>query len=279
MQRSDTVIRSDLPPRGRRPGWLVGGIAAGIIIVAGYFIGLNNGSFPPIIAALASATPTYTPSDTPTITATFTPSETATATETPTATYTPSDTPTSTPTDTPTNTPTNTPTSTATETPTATYTPSDTPTVTPTPTITNTPLPPTPDITQTVLYATQVLEFQTATIAACDFDYEIVEQVPPDADFFAANRQYTREITLLNTGNCAWERNTSLVWVAGEDFNAERIFIRERVNPSDEVVLVFAGQTPATGGMRSGTWELRTPGQILIGRPMEINVSVFEQGG
>src|SRR5690606_2654054 len=190
-------------------------------------------------------------------------------------------TPTATATDTPTetHTPTATDTATATPTPTATYTPSDTPTVTPTPTVTNTPLPPTPDITQTLLFATQVLEFQTAPVAACDFDYAVVDQQPKDGDFFAANRPYRREITLLNTGNCAWERNTSLVWVRGEDFNAERIFIRERVNPGAEVTLSFEGVTPPTGGLRSGTWELRTPGQILIGRPMDISVSVFEQGG
>ena len=140
-------------------------------------------------------------------------------------------------------------------------------------------LPPTPDITRTLLFATQVFEFQTATVAACDFDYAIIEQQPADGDFFAANRDYVREITLLNTGDCAWERNTSLVWVSGEDFDAERTFIRERVNPGDEVTLIFSGRTPSTGGERSGTWELRTPGQILIGDPMEISVSVFEQGG
>ncbi|MAS33304.1 MAG: hypothetical protein CL610_04820 [Anaerolineaceae bacterium] len=286
------IIRDTLPRReSRRSTWLMGGIAGAIIIIAGYFIGLNNGSFPPLIAALASPTPTYTPSDTPTNTltptatatetptSTYTPSDTPTATETPTATYTPSDTPTNTPTDTPTNTATATDTPTATETPTATYTPSDTPTATATPTITNTPLPPTPDITRTLLFATQVFEFQTATVAACDFDYAIIEQQPADGDFFAANRDYVREITLLNTGDCAWERNTSLVWVSGEDFDAERTFIRERVNPGDEVTLIFSGRTPSTGGERSGTWELRTPGQILIGDPMEISVSVFEQGG
>jgi serine/threonine protein kinase len=293
LPEDGSIIHDTLPlaPSPGRSRLVVGGITAGVIIVLGYFIGLNNGAFPPLIAALASPTATFTPSDTPTATLTFTPSATPTATDTPTATSTPTDTLTPTPTATPTDTPTNTPTPTATDTPTstptptdtltptATFTPSDTPTPTDTPTITNTPLPPTPDITQTLLFATQVFEFQTATVAACDFDYAIVEQSPPDGDFFVANREYRREITLLNTGTCAWERNTSLVWVRGEDFNAERVFIRERVNPGAEVVLLFVGQTPPTGGMRSGTWELRTPGQILIGRPIQISVSVFEQGG
>jgi len=293
LPEDGSIIHDTLPPAPSpgRSRLLVGGITAGVIIVLGYLIGLNNGAFPPLIAALASPTATFTPSDTPTTTLTFTPSATPTATDTPTTTSTPTATLTPTPTATPTDPPTNTPTPTATDTatstptptdtltPTATFTPSDTPTPTDTPTITNTPLPPTPDITQTLLFATQVFEFQTATVAACDFDYAIIEQNPPDGDFFVANREYRREITLLNTGTCAWERNTSLVWVRGEDFNAERVFIRERVNPGAEVVLLFVGQTPPTGGMRSGTWELRTPGQILIGRPIQISVSVFEQGG
>jgi hypothetical protein len=126
--------------------------------------------------------------------------------------------------------------------------------------------------------ATQALLFQTATVAACDFDYAIVEQNPPDADFFVADSDYSREIRLLNTGTCAWERNTSLVFIEGEDFNAERVFVGERVNPGDETVLTFEGVTPATGGPRTGTWELRTPGQIVIGEPMEISIKVFEQG-
>jgi serine/threonine-protein kinase len=290
------IVRDSLPPRRTRPTrLLVGGLAAGIILIAGYFVGLNSGAFPPLIAALASATPTPTASPTSTLTPTVTPTLTETPSATPTNTATPTVTPTSTDTPSPTLTSTLTPTATATATGTATSRPTQTPTSTAapsatrtpiatatpsaTPTITNTPPPPTPDITQTLLFATQVFEFQTATVAACDFDYAIVEQVPPDGDFFPANREYQREITLLNTGTCAWERNTSLVWVSGEDFNAERIFIRERVNPGADVVLTFIGSTPTTGGMRSGTWELRTPGQILIGKPLQISVSVFERGG
>jgi hypothetical protein len=121
------------------------------------------------------------------------------------------------------------------------------------------------------------MEMQTATIAACDFDYAIIEQVPEDGGFFPANREYVRSITLLNTGTCVWERNTSLTYVEGEPFNTEgRFFIRQRVNVGEETTIEFVGRTPATGGMRSSRWELRTPGQILIGEPFLINVNVFE---
>jgi hypothetical protein len=48
------------------------------------------------------------------------------------------------------------------------------------------------------------------------------------------------------------------------------------VNPSEELVLCLRGRTPQTGALYSGTFELRTPGQILIGQPMEITVNVYE---
>src|SRR6185369_5496970 len=145
-----------------------------------------------------------------------------------------------------------------------------------TPSITMTP---SPDITQTLIQATLFLQFQTATTAACNFDYAIVDQKPADGDYFPTNKDYVREITLLNTGNCAWERNSSLTFIEGESFDAgPRIFIRERVNPGADVILDFQGHTPANGGLLTGTWELRTPGQIPIGQPVHISIFAFDQG-
>ncbi len=292
------------PPRRRFPMWLAGGITAGIILVGGYWFGMANGVFP-ALAFLASPTPSATP--TITLTATVTPTSTSTLTPTltlsPTTTDTPTDTPTSTatstdtdtptltstttptitpsmtssPTDTPTYTPTLTPTRTPTVTPSATST--ATPTITLTPTITSTPtvtLTQTPDLTQTLVAATQFWEMQTVTTAACDFKYQIVDQNPTDSDYYTANTDYERAITLLNTGNCAWERNTAFVFIRDEDFDARPIFLRERVNPSEDIVLCFQGKTPRTGGIHRGIWELRTPGQIRIGEPLIISVNVFE---
>jgi serine/threonine-protein kinase len=275
------------PPRRRVPMWLVGGLLSVLLLGGGYLALLGGGVLPPGLAGVASPTTTETPTTTPTITLTATatmtateaPSETPTATITPTITPTPSDTPTETHTPTHTASPTATDTATLTHTPTATITATPTASHTPTATITPTPsitLTPSPDLTQTLIQATLVLQIQTATIAACDFDYAVVEQVPPDGEFYRSNSDYVREIRLLNTGNCPWERNTSLVFVDGEDFDAQRIWIRERVNPGDEVTLTFMGRTPPTGGVRAGTWELRTPGQILIGEPLVISISVFE---
>ena len=273
-------------PRRGFPIWLL--LLILIMMIGGGVIGLlprEDGRS--LLAALLSTstpsiTPTYTPSNTPTETPTqtltpsetYTPSNTPTQTVTPSETYTPSNTPTNT--YTPTNTWTPTSSYTPSNTPTNTFTPSNTPTLTPslTPSITPTA---TIDLTMTLIVATQFYEYQTATIAACDFDYAISDQQPPDGDFFRANQPYQRVITFVNTGTCPWERNTSLVYISGEDFDAgARIFIRERVNVGEDVAVTFAGRTPRTGALYTGIWELRTPGQILIGTPLTISVQVFE---
>lgn len=254
-----------------------------------------------------SGTDTPSPTATPTDTATATPTATLTPTETPTDTWTPSPTPTSTatPSFTPTNTPTATFTPTFTWTPTATFTPTFTwtptatftstftptftwtPALTPTPAHTATPtLTPSPtqtptiDVTLTLLQATLFFEQQTATIAACDFDYAIIEQNPRDGDFFPAGRDYTRTIRLLNVGTCPWERNSALVFISGQNFGAPPfIFIRDRVNVGEETVIEFTGRTPRNQlGLLSGVWELRTPGQLPIGQPLTISIQVFGGG-
>lgn len=241
-----------------------------VVVLGGYTIGANNGVFP-ALAFMVSATPE--PSDTPAPTVDMT--ETALAllqvTDTPEATAT--ETPTSTSTNT--NTPTMSPTSTHTATSTATRTPTITSTSTNTPVVTATM---TPNMTATLAAE------RTSTAAACDYDYAIIEQTPEDGEqggFFRANTSYERTITFLNTGNCPWERNTSLTFInsSGVSFNAgPRIFIREPVDVGEEVELIFRATLPARGSVTplGGSWQLRTPGQIAIGDPMIISILVFE---
>ncbi len=280
--------------RGRRARWL-GLAAAAVVAIAGAALALSGGQ---LGGAVATVTPEISATRTPATAAAVglqaspsltapppRPTFTLTASPTPTHTISPtfSLTPSVTPTLTRTSTPTFTPTATRTPTPTRTLTPTRTPspTVTLTPSITPTPsviFTPSPNVTETLAALTQVAIGQTATAAVCRFDYAIVDQQPPDGEYFPANSEYQRIITLLNTGNCAWEPNTSLTFLDGEDFGAgPRIFIRERVDVGQQVELVFAGKTPVRGGLKSGRWELRTPSQVKIGQPLEINVFTFER--
>jgi len=257
--------------------WVIGILFLGGIILGGYVAGAAGGVFP-AVAFLASETPEPpTPTETTIPTATTLPTSTATATVTMTSTPQPSDTPTDTATSMPTETnePTNTPRPTATQRPSATAVPA---------VIANTSTPTiTPNATETQAVA------QTATFAACEFDYAISSQDPEDGfdgPNVPINTAYTRDITLVNTGNCPWEINTSLAFVEGESFNAgPRIFIREPVQVGDEVTITFEGTTPSRGRLEGGnlvpvegTWQLRTRGQLMIGEPFTISVLVFDPG-
>lgn len=266
------------PPRRRIPLWLwliFGGVIGALLLAT-----LRNEGPLAVVFAPPTSTFTATFTQTPTATTTFTltPSATLTPTEVPptlTNTVAPSATLLST------NTPQVVPSNTARPSPTNTLVPTQTltPSVTLRPSITYTPsITPTAtlDITLTLIQATLLADFQTATVNACDFRYEIVSQDPAKEDYVQANRDFQNEIVLRNTGTCAWERNTALMFVSGENFNVgARIIIRDRVGVGGEVTLNFVGETPAASDLLSGMWELRTPGNIRIGQPIEISINVF----
>ena len=289
IMRPPELFPESRSPR-RRLRWMIGALFSIIILGGGYALGAQNGAFP-ALGFLASDTPspstTPPPSATPAevalvpATETQTPTQTATLTASPTSTSSPTTTPSAT--NTPTTTPS--PTTTASTTPTQTLAP--TATATPSPTTRATDIPPptatasvTPDQTATLA------EQMTATIDACVFDYAIIEQSPEDGEaggFFTTASKYARTITLLNTGECVWERNTSLTFVSGsgESFNAgPRIFIREPIGVGQEVELIFDGTLPARGSLTpiEGAWQLRTPGQLAIGEPIVISVMVYDPG-
>jgi serine/threonine-protein kinase len=282
------VVQSKPTPtvKDRKPNGLILGLMtlafALTILIGGYVVGANAGVFPsiginnnadstPQSVALVDETeePTPTSTDepiTPTavittevpvvIVASNTPVVVAT-TVSPTRTGVPSYTPRP---NTPTFTPTNTPTETATSLPTETFTPSITPNMT----------------------LTLAVE-QTATYAACVFDYTIVDQTPKDGregGFFRTNTDYTRTLTLLNTGTCGWDVNTSLRFItgSGESFGFTPVLLRETVEVGGTVELDMELRLPAVGSQEpiSGQWQLRTRGQIPIGEPITISILVAD---
>jgi len=259
--------------RSKGPNWplllliLLFGIG---VIGGGYLVGAQRGVFPSLSFLDSVSSETPTPISTATATATQTLTSTATAS--------------STPTETQTATPSPSPTPTLAE---ATVSETSTPTDLAEAVVTGSTITPTATPNSTVTRAAQL----TATFAACEFDYAIIDQVPADGEeggFITTNTAYERTINLLNTGTCDWERNTSLTFItgSGEDFDAgPRIFIREVVPIGSEVDLVFQGRTPAAGGFENGrnvpwvgSWQLYTPGQITIGEPIDISVLVYSPG-
>ena len=183
------------------------------------------------------------------------------------------------PTRTPTTRPTIThsPTATATRQPTVTYTPS----ITPTPTITPTA---TIDFQATRAQVELAQTVQAMTLEACTFDYAVESRVLRDAngDTISDNaiqtgRDFTLDITVRNTGTCAWEINSSLRYLSGEFFDSEQIILFDRrVGVADTYTIHFNGRAPGQNGDSTGYWRLLTSRDLVIGRdPLEITIRVF----
>lgn len=148
-----------------------------------------------------------------------------------------------------------------------TVTASLTPTATPTPLV---------DVTGTLFALTVDASNQTSTVQACDYDYEIVKIEPGEEQPYRAGTEFTRVMTLRNTGTCFWERNSVLTPIDGESFDITNVLIRERVDVNETVDLELTGRTPsAGGGTLRGRWRLQTQGAIQIGDILTITVEVF----
>jgi hypothetical protein len=233
----------------------------------------------------ATFTPSNTPTETPTDTPTDTPTNTITPTET--ATFTPSNTPTETPTNTPSNTPT----------PTETYTPS----ITPTPTI---------DITAT-LFAAEVAQQRatataavqtfeafratqaalltptvdyTATARVCQNEFTYISPAAPNVgslrseDLRRINQPFEAEIVIRNTGDCDWLPGVSINYVSGERWGAPRKIVMtntEPVAPGEDATFIFRGRAPGTGGLQTGTWEVRLADGKLVEPQFEITFFAY----
>ncbi|MBN1202276.1 MAG: protein kinase [Anaerolineae bacterium] len=213
-------------PGRLHPIWtlaLVAGIAA-IIVLALVFFGKGDTTFGEFLGLGDNDTNTPLPAETgqgSLTPATITPDATLTAgaavaqvPDTPTATATATFTETPTPTSMPTYTVTPSPTLTAT----FTETPLPTPTLTPTPNLTGTAL--------SVFFETQAAASPTPnltqTIAACDFEYIVVEPEnynapPPISDTINPrlvnfNQNFAFELVLRNTGSCPWPEGVRLTY-------------------------------------------------------------------
>ena len=201
------------------------------------------------------------------------------------------------------------------------------PSATPSPEPTETPtLTPSPDVTQTAVallveeyFATQAAASptpnMTQTLAACDFEYYVVSpedyNAPPARTAFSDPRlvrsgnTFTFELTLLNTGSCAWPERARLNFnpqltanpdetvdlsllqdeCAGTELRPGTNFARQQrsnfyfeppVGIEETATLTFTGTAPTLYGCYYSVWDLLYPGSdVPIGRPLVLAIRVW----
>ena len=205
-----------------------------------------------------------------------------------------------------------------------TQTPPFTPTLSPTATLQPT-LTPSPNLTGTALfhfYETQAAATptpnMTQTIAACEFEYIVVQperyNVPPTYNNTSSprlvryNSDFSFEIVLKNTGSCAWPEgvrlafNSELTANPGSSVNMDPLreaceddlrpglnfaaqeqsnfYFTKAVSVTGETdALEFTGTAPRLYGCYYSVWDVLYPNSnVRIGRPLLLTIRVWGSG-
>jgi serine/threonine protein kinase len=129
--------------------------------------------------------------------------------------------------------------------------------------------PPTPDL--------------TATVEACDYDYEIVSQHPLNGTAYPQLTTMTKTITILNDSKCAWDDDTRLVFAEGAQLEGPDVLeFNHVVAPGEEFTVELELRTPKYDPLDydlTSTWNLELPDGYQIGPPLTFEVIVYAGGG
>jgi hypothetical protein len=101
---------------------------------------------------------------------------------------------------------------------------------------------------------------------SCDQAEFVADVNIPDGTQFQPGATFEKTWRLMNTGDCDWDSNYSLVFVDGDSMNgpAAVTLTADAVPPGGEIEITVSLTAPFVPGVYRGNWKLRTPsGQIF----------------
>jgi hypothetical protein len=131
-----------------------------------------------------------------------------------------------------------------------TSTPTALPTVTPTPT---------PDL--------------AATATACKPAAQVIDVTVPDGSRFKPGETFVKTWRFASSGNCAWEKGSTLAFQNGEKFGAPDAAPLDAVDVGKSAEISLTLKAPQKAGAYQGQWALQRPsGQVVVTTTVRINV-------
>ncbi|MCC7360245.1 MAG: protein kinase [Anaerolineales bacterium] len=112
----------------------------------------------------------------------------------------------------------------------------------------------------------------TATFAACTWDYALSAQTPADGATLTVPAGVQKKITLQNTGLCAFPNGTLLVETNLPAGAPPMTVTVPNVAPNGTTELSFDWPGRKSAGTTVRTFELRQPGDLLIGQPLTLTL-------
>lgn len=119
----------------------------------------------------------------------------------------------------------------------------------------------------------------TATLLACDYDYEIVSQTPANGSVYPALTTLTLHLTILNDSRCPLDDDTRLVFAGGSPLGGpEYVEFNRALAPGEQYEIVLGLRTPAynpDSPAVSSMWVLRLPNGVQVGEPLTFELILF----
>jgi hypothetical protein len=95
---------------------------------------------------------------------------------------------------------------------------------------------------------------------------ELVSEYPPDRTVFMPNTSFTKSWTIKNVGTCTWDTSYQMIFWSGEPLGGASYYnMPEVVPPGNEVTISIILQSPASEGIYTGYWRLKTPWNAVFG--------------
>lgn len=119
----------------------------------------------------------------------------------------------------------------------------------------------------------------TATVLACDYDYEIVSQTPANRSVYPALTTLTLRLTIVNDSRCPLDDDTRLIFVEGAQLEGPAfVEFNRRLAPGEQYEIVLELRTPAYNPdhpVVSSTWVLKQPDGVQVGSPLTFELVLF----
>ncbi len=120
----------------------------------------------------------------------------------------------------------------------------------------------------------------TATVRACDYDYEILSQTPENGSPYPELTSLTKRITIVNDSLCPLDDDVRLVFVEGDRLQGPEFFEFNRaLEPGDSYEIVLNLRTPAHDPARPSTlsiWRLVLPDGTQVGPTLTFELLVYD---
>jgi hypothetical protein len=119
----------------------------------------------------------------------------------------------------------------------------------------------------------------TATVAACDYDYRVVSQNPPNGTLYPELTTLTMELVIRNDSRCPLGADTRLVFHEGYQLQGPNFVTFDRVlAPGEEISFEIDLRTPPYNADQSvvrSTWQIQLADGTRVGPPLVLMLDLF----